>query len=100
MRFMVAVTNVFYEAVGWQIAIFVNSATVIKVSNAEIGGRNKMKLLCWKELFKHDNSDLVKCVKKCVEKWGLFLISGIIIEKCGLYGYRIHSMGIEYIVWA
>ena len=30
---MVAIRNVFYYAVACQIAIFVNSATVIKVSN-------------------------------------------------------------------
>ena len=31
-------------------AIFANSPTIIKVSNAEIGVRNKMKLLCWEEI--------------------------------------------------
>ena len=45
---MVMVKNVFYSAVAWQITIFVNSATIIKVLNAEIGRRNKLKLFCWK----------------------------------------------------
>ena len=45
-RFVVEVKNVFYEAVAWQITIFVNSVTVIIVSNAEIGAKNKMKLFC------------------------------------------------------
>ena len=41
---MIAVKNVFYQAVAWEIAIFVKSTTVIKLLNAEIGERNKMKV--------------------------------------------------------
>ena len=41
---MVAVKNVFCQAVAWEIAIFVKSTTVIKLLNAEIGERNKMKV--------------------------------------------------------
>ena len=37
--------NIFYWAVVLQITVFVNSATVIKVLNAEIGGRNKIYLI-------------------------------------------------------
>ena len=51
---MVAIRNVSYYVVACQIAIFVNSATVIKVWNAKIEEKKKMKekikLLYWKEL--------------------------------------------------
>ena len=51
---MVAIRNVFYYAVACQIAVVVNSATAIKVWNAKIEEKKKMKekikLLYWKEL--------------------------------------------------
>ena len=34
---MFAVKNVFHVVVAWQIAVFVNSATVTQLLNAEIG---------------------------------------------------------------
>ena len=57
--YMVALRHFFYSAVAWKIAIFVNSATVIKVSNAEIGGDEVASL---GRAVKHDSSNLIKYV--------------------------------------